>query len=343
MSYPHPVLPEVLQTLEMLERDPELLARASEILYRGGPWPKAVGLPIGAAMALLRERGYQPPQGQFSLLASIVAALTAWRLTKGAYLLDPDLWRELRETRLERIPVEVLLRQPELAPLILLPEPLEIGGFQIDAFHLYFDWDPGRPGIPPHLEARFLFWIREEGGYQGGSLVLDLDREDLEACVEATLRRTPILQEAGAEEGRMSEAERAYLSALLSAGLYLASEEPDIAGAPRPRPRAPRKWKHLGTPRQPLLLPTGWRWGAALRKARAAQERGEPGPPGGRTVAPHVRRAHWHLYWVGEGSRKDPSKAQARLRWVAATLVGARGLEPEDLPVVVRRVEPQKG
>jgi hypothetical protein len=79
-----------------------------------------------------------------------------------------------------------------------------------------------------------------------------------------------------------------------------------------------------------------------IRLAREKRER-EPSAPTGRRVAPHVRRAHWHLYWVGEGSRKDPSRAKPVLRWVPATLVNRdllekAGLGPEDLPAVVRRV-----
>ena len=40
------------------------------------------------------------------------------------------------------------------------------------------------------------------------------------------------------------------------------------------------------------------------------------GTPTGRTVRPHLRRAHWHLYWTGEGSRHDPARAIPVLRWL---------------------------
>lgn len=61
-------------------------------------------------------------------------------------------------------------------------------------------------------------------------------------------------------------------------------------------------------------------------------------------MAPHVRRAHWHLYWVGEGARKNPEKARPLLKWVPATLVNREllleaGLTEEDLPAVARRVK----
>ncbi|MCL6568684.1 MAG: hypothetical protein K6T35_07350, partial [Meiothermus silvanus] len=59
---------------------------------------------------------------------------------------------------------------------------------------------------------------------------------------------------------------------------------------------------------------------------------------GSRSITPHVRRAHWHLYWTGEGSRKDPSKARPRVRWIEPTLVGAERMEGE-IAAVVRVVE----
>ena len=101
--------------------------------------------------------------------------------------------------------------------------------------------------------------------------------------------------------------------------------------------------KKVFPPGEPLVLPTGWRWGKAIRLARERREK-ESSAPTGRRVAPHVRRAHWHLYWIGEGSRKDPSRAKPLLRWVPATLVGRdlleeAGLTPEDLPATVRRVK----
>ncbi len=56
-----------------------------------------------------------------------------------------------------------------------------------------------------------------------------------------------------------------------------------------------------------------------------------------------MRWAYWHLYWTGEGAKKDPSKAVPVVRWVPATLVGRKwleeaGLSLEDLPAVVRKV-----
>ena len=86
----------------------------------------------------------------------------------------------------------------------------------------------------------------------------------------------------------------------------------------------------------------GYRLGAALRHAQqtaqAHQDASEPAEaddsPRQRPRA-HIRRAHWHTYWTGDGSRSDPSKAHVRVRWLAPIPVGL----PDELIPTIRPVE----
>jgi hypothetical protein len=87
--------------------------------------------------------------------------------------------------------------------------------------------------------------------------------------------------------------------------------KPRRAFAPAPGPRA---WD------------VGYRVAALLTHHGDTRDRKASGRrPGPR---PHLRRAHWHTYIVGKGSRADPSLARRVLRWVHPTLVGAGELEP---------------
>ena len=352
---PHPALKAALEGLRALHQDPKtrrLLNEVARLYHEGFPGaPKGV-VPLSAVYAAMaREQAGPPALWDFTTLGALIHALGLWRLTKGAYLLDPDLAREVAATPVGRLPVALLFRLPEPAPLVLLPQGLPAWP-ELSGFHAHLEWDPGgRPGVEPHLELRFLAYLKGERGYHPATLVLDLDAPDLEEAVAKTLSRS-VREGRGAAAQALLEArpllEREYgriLAQLLSLTLYLCQEEPDLGGA-RPRPPAPvrvRKGRVLvEPPLEALLVPTGWRWGKALRLAREAREKREGGPTG-RAVAPHVRRAHWHLYWTGEGARKDPSRAVPRLVWVPATLVGRKrlleaGLSEEELPATLRRV-----
>jgi len=352
---PHPVLEAALAALRLLHEDPKerrVLQEVGRLYHEGFPGaPKGV-VPLAAVYAAMAHEGVAPTfAADFTTLGALLHALGLWRLSKGAYLFDPDLAREVAATPVGRLPIELLFRLPEPAPLILLPEGLPAWP-EIEGLHIALEWDPGgRPGIGPHLELRFLAWVRGERGYAPATLVLDLDAQDLEEAVRKTLARS-VREARGLAARSLWEArpllEKEYgvvLAQALSLALYLCQEAPDLGGVV-PRPPAPlvrvKGGKKVFPPETALVLPTGWRWGKALRLARERRER-EPSAPTGRRVAPHVRRAHWHLYWTGEGSRKDPSRAKPLLRWVPAVLVNRdlleeAGLAPEDLPAVLRRV-----
>ena len=66
------------------------------------------------------------------------------------------------------------------------------------------------------------------------------------------------------------------------------------------------------------------------RKAAQGSDVVESGTSGsGASKRPHMRRAHWHLYWSGEG-RKVP-----RVKWISPIFVHGEGHEP---PTVIHPV-----
>lgn len=343
---PHPVLEQVLGSLKTLHDDPrdrEMLREVARLYRERSPaWPPEVPVPWLEVLSRTRESYRGLPPADLMMMGTLFLTLGLWRLTKGAYLYDPDLFRELVSTPLGRVPVELLGRLPEPAPLLLFPEGLP--GFpSARGAHVYLDHDPNPPA---HLEARWLLWM--ESGEATG-IVLDLVGESLEEAVARTLERTERDVQGVFVRSAHPQVESVYgemIRALLNVTLYLCQESPDLGGIAPRRPAEVRVRKgrvQVFPPDQPLLIPTGWRWGKAIRIAREAGERRPEGGPTGRAVAPHVRRAHWHLYWTGKGARKDPSQAVPQIKWIPATLVGRAwlqeaGLSEEELPAVVRRV-----
>jgi len=124
---------------------------------------------------------------------------------------------------------------------------------------------------------------------------------------------------------------------------YLIAEDPDVSERVPPEPHRgkARRQVRLGTqPAQPVReLDVGFRVGAALRAAREAGAQtfatNDETVGHRRSPVPHVRRAHWHLYWTGprQGERTPV------LRWIPPVVVAASNVDD----VVVPTVRPVRG
>lgn len=115
--------------------------------------------------------------------------------------------------------------------------------------------------------------------------------------------------------------------------LYLCAENAEIGdGMHRPSVPTPKRTKRGPRLFPPDRLPSwdvGLRLGAALRRAESS---GEPGDGYGERARPraHIRRAHWHIFRIGEG------RGGYKVKWVAPTLVNVR--DQETLPATVRPI-----
>lgn len=354
MREPPEVLEVVLNTMRGLHKDPEgreSLRRASELL-----WLEREGKVPSSLTQFALEYGKEGLVTAFSLYA-----LGLWRMTKGAYLFDPTLFEELIHTPLDRIPHNTLQHLPEPSSLIIFPRPLRgpwEEEFLVHASHVGY----GTVTKPyPYSVLWGLLWMHR-GGEEDGvwfymPWVIPLKgftlEEVLNECLTEGHVRGPLLKmdPLGGSFRSLSQREKDFVRSLVNLALYLTQEKPDFGGLiPRkvPEPKKVKRERPLfDLPEEAILIPTGWRWGAAIRRSKeklvAAKALEEASAPSLRPITPHIRRAHWHLYWVGKGSRKDPEKAVPRVKWIPATLVGRKtlerlGLGPEDLPSVVRRV-----
>lgn len=301
-------------------------------------WNPAVFFPIGLAQyALLDHRkDLFADLLDVSLVASYLSTLLPWNLTKGVYLFDPDLFEELVEAPLDRIPTDLLMRLPEAAPLIVFPRPWR------GLVAAWVSLDEDMREEPRHLEFRALFV--QESDPVLLPMPLDLKAPTFEGCIVKTEEEVERIKIKGLSPALPRELFDT-LRGVLNLALYLCSEEPDLSASPRRIPPLVQHYRYKRTYPEPSpqRIEVGWRLGAALRKARSEETHASEKAGGvGRNPQPHIRRGHWHLYWVGEGSRKDPSKAEPRLRWIQPTLVGKKWLEGE-LPAVVRPVRPKSG
>jgi hypothetical protein len=288
-------------------------------------WPEWCYCPMAAAYAIAIGEDRVHSSGQLRDIG-ILAALAAWRLTKGIYRYDPDMFAALRDTTLEGdLPAGILYHLPEWCVYIEAPaNACSWGDWPILGWFAHLEWDAekGRPElrfvidtqdrlipIPIHLTRSTLEECArdalEEGCAQAAKLGINLD---LETCLDRAA---------------------APLTPLVSITLYLCSVAADIADR-RGRRERPGNPQAVKTKRGMRIFPAsnatewdvGYRIGASLRLAR--HEPSEPGDGHHASPRPHIRRAHWHSYWTG------PRAGERRivLKWLPPIPIGAGEIVP---------------
>lgn len=307
-------------------------------------WPDWCYLPLAAAHSIVSAAAGThalPPH----VLADVgrIGALCAWRMTQGIYRFDPALYPSLIETPLAGdLPTQVLQRLPEWCVYLETPDMtwrgLPLHGvfahleYDINArreeLRLVLDSDSGLEPVPLHLGpwpiSEAVERMLDTASAWGATVGLSLNRglaEDLESV----------------------------LPPVINLLLYLCSEQPDLTrrGKPdnpgNPEPKKTRRggWR-LFAADGPREWDAGVRLGAALRRAYQREETGQAPQETGRSVRPHVRRAHWHTILSGkrkhaDGSEIPASERKRDLRWMPPIPVAVDDIDA--MPSTVRPVK----
>lgn len=243
---------------------------------------------------------------------STLHAIACWLPGRTVIELDRGLLSELAQTPVQgEIPAEVFLALPGYGVYIdLQGADFPQLDFPVLGAFVHLDSPDGAGDATLHA-------VFDTGDFGGPDNMVPVGIR-LGGSIEEGLR--PIMAHSDSEG--MAHA----IAPLISVVLYVCSqnadweregEKPQRAGAKEVRRAAHPQKAGANT----WVL--GRRLGAALRRA----EEDAAGPPTGRTVRPHVRRGHWHLYWTGKG-RQIPV-----VRYLPPTVVA----QDRDGPVVVRR------
>ncbi|WP_233874505.1 AcrVA2 family anti-CRISPR protein [Paraburkholderia adhaesiva] len=286
-------------------------------------------------LSLKLEPGENP-----SLHPALLGALVAWRPTQGVYRFDQTFYEELIDTDLEGdVPSQLLTRLPGWAVFVETPLSDNMS-YPLLGFWAYLS----RLGTQDELELVGI-WREESAKLQEAGInpsrdvlmySLPLGNHPVQDLLQMMYQRADT--EAGRLPRNLANSDAFVInthvvSALLSLLLYLCSEKPDIQDW---RPETP-KFKFFGATKRVLNAknPRQWnvgiRMGAALSLAR--REASAPDGTGSVAIAvrPHVRRAHWHSYWVGKRGEQSIS-----LRWLPPIPVNVE--QDTDLPVVIHQV-----
>jgi hypothetical protein len=323
---------------------------------RGGKlprWPEWCYLSTAASVFLMQRVcpfGNEAAKSHsFDLVESfsrMVVPLATWRVTQGIYRIDPEVAEAIWNTPIDgQLPVELLFRLPEWCVYIETPGRSLSSGKYIEGFFAHLNTASGADDPELHL-------LLDDPAGILHSITVPLSASTLEeACRIASIDRTNYEQKIcwsnGAAVKIADEPMTASdpsdaavsLSPLISTLLYLCSQSAEFRDAAgirnnphRPTPVQTRKGPRVFPPDKPTIWETGYRLGASLRSA--AMQQSDRNGNARSSPAPHIRRAHWHSFWLGR--RENLDERRLAVRWLPPISVGLS--TPEELIPTVRWV-----
>lgn len=275
-----------------------------------GDWEPAVFLPLtywrDICCSLYKTKSLDPVQ---ATLVQKLAAAGAWRPAQDIVRFDPDVARALMDTPLEGgIPSDVLLRLP--AWCVWFDVAVE-AHMRWDGFFAYLNEKDRCMELCLHflaygedmpLAIRIGDWSIEEG------------------CLQPLREGAKLAQVQGMEafvtgDGFMQGVKQA-LSLILYVCAYGLVEKPGSQASKinYPVPKKVKTGWRIFPPDQPKIHLLGESIGTQIRHAsRSTEHSGSHA-----SKRPHIRRAHWHTYRVGQG-RQD-----FELKWLSPIAVAMR-------------------
>lgn len=259
-------------------------------------WPDWCGLPMAAAYAMLTKDAADPKSALGSgvdELPKLTAALL-WRQSKIVYRFDRDVAEALAQQPLDGdLPRDALYHMPYYCVYVEYPSVFAHGRSR--GFYAWMEWDVNNK-MP---ELRLLYLMADGSSLSVPILLPGGTLEDSkQALRHSAIKRYDPAVDMGCDDGDYPSDE--IITASINMVLYLSSEAPDIPGDGELRARR----TYRGTvAKRTAVLDVGTRIGAALREAAASDPQS---PPGGSHASPvaHIRRAHWHHFWIGSSDER---------------------------------------
>lgn len=277
-------------------------------------WPQEVFLPMAAWYALCCM-GYKVPQLTLAQAEAMgrLAAAAAWRPTQDIVKFEPELVAELMATPLTGdIPADVLWRLP--AWCVYIEQAIMFDGKLWAGFFAYLEEDAN-----DHYKELRLHFLREGDDF---SMPIPIGKWSL---TEALARLDAEARKNSGRYGGLwrSVDQLAGVEPAVNLVLYLCAygfsdrrRSPEqVVSYPKGK-KVKGGWR-LFPPDRPVVHTAGKKLAEALREAKAMQEREYPEPKEQREAGthasprPHIRRGHWHGYWMGP--RKE---AWFDVRWL---------------------------
>lgn len=254
-----------------------------------------------------------------------IAIMTHWQACKHVFDFDDELAMHLTDTILDDdAPMSDLEMLPY--PIIYVRAPdLQLGLIDIDGFFAWVD-----DVYLSHNDKYPTRCVSVKG------LTNDIDMPNtLYIPIDATFDAAkqdflrffaPMVDDEMLDAG--SDLITSYLSSVVNLMFYLcpSGQDIDVVYNPNPKSRKPRQ-------SDATIHKVGQKLGWTLNTQRMQYD--ETNPPGDGTKSPHIRRAHWHHYWIGA---RDSGNRKRVPRWIPPTFVNPDDDDDDDKPTTIHKL-----
>lgn len=310
---------------------------------RGMPkWIPECYAPIGAAIAVTtRGRNVYPRELDMQTMADAqcIAALAPWRLDKEVFVLDKEM-EALLCSHIDDldIPSQILYRLPYMCFYIEFND-LFLDGESYHGVFVHIEDDP----VDNAKELRLLF-LRADCSYYGFPIHINaqtMKNNVLRTAQEAykitsSLGRYDQAREMIAQQSNIDNL-TAFLSKTLQAVLYVCANNADIMPSSEQALITKRTNKIKDRYAEIKKWSVGFRVGTVIKNRKEDSKNNEHGTGTHASPQPHVRRAHWHHYWIGP--LHDTDRRQLILKWIAPTFIGDIGDQEWTTPLLFHKTQ----
>lgn len=304
-------------------------------------WPDWCYAPIAASLSVTMEDLSDTFDNRMRSVrdAQCIAALAPWRYSKEVFVMDEGMQELLFEQADDlKMDPEALLHLPYQSSYIQFAENTTFGGVTYDGVFVHLEYDPNT-----HERELRLLYMKEGGRTIGVPIHIDAGtiEDSIRVASEEAYKNIPDdrpeLRRALFEETESRRQTALFYKQTLQLVLYLCAQNAEIT---------PNSEQTFYMQRSPVIKDryaeirkwnVGVRIGNAVRSYRKVAMTHEKRGGTHASPRPHMRRGHWHNFWIG--AKSDPAARKLVLKWVAPTFVN---VSAEETPVTLHPVIEKK-
>lgn len=284
----------------------------SNMLKKYGNYPDWCLFPMFYSYVLLDNKDEWNKYGNSAIGFGMVQL---WKLTKGIYTFDDDVYDALLETGFKGdIPVDVLYRLPEWCVYIKTPKDVIFQSMKVHGIYVALDYNV------ESNDPQLVILYDTDNGFIGSTIYLTKG-----TTIEQSFNRTNEIHTNQKDELIVKD----YIATtekILPLIMYMCSEKPEYYSKNRTEPIKPyisKTKSGIVIKERSEIIPwdVAIRTGSILKKYKEEEiKHSNTISETGSRVRPHMRRAHWHGFWKGSKSGSQTFF----LKWLLTTPVNMK-------------------